>query len=170
MNTNNEEITLTFWLKLGLSFKYISNFAIIIGVLAFYMNAMQIFFICAPLIIVNFLVITIIQIFELDSLVEGIFGKHIKDKKKRESLYNDFVILSNIWHFAAVFWLYLVLHSGLIKLYKPNFMGIFFISILIPITYFIVEMKHKIYGDINYIAYFIMYVIFLFITCIQLYY
>jgi hypothetical protein len=170
MSSNDEEITLSFWIKLALSFKYISNFSIIIGVLAYYMNAMQLFFICAPLIIVNFIIITIIQIFELDALVEGIFGKYIKDKKKREEVYSDYVILSNIWHFAAVFWLYLILNNGLIRAYKPNFMGIFFLSILVPIIYFIVEQKHKIYGDINYISYLIMYVIFLFIACIKLYY
>ena len=54
-------------------------------------------------------------------------------------------------------------------MYLPNFMGIFCMSCLIAIFYFIVSVKNHVYGDINYIAYMITYAIVLFSTCIVFY-
>jgi len=165
------EIPLSFWIKLAVSFKYISNFAIIVGILAYYMNAMTVFFICAPLMIVNCILITFIEIFQLDTLIKGIFNKYSITPEEQTETKVKYVVWSTIWHFGSVLWLYTILHNGLILVYNPNFMGIFLQSIIVPLIYFIALSKSQVYGkNLNYIGYLFMYVILLFATCIKLYY
>ena len=157
------------WLKLAITFKYLSNFSIIVAVLAYYMNAMPIFFVLAPLIIVNCIVIIMVQFFELDKLMTGILGEYIPDINERKTYNVQFVMLQLVWHLIGVFWLYSIMQNGLLNAYAPNGMGIFFMSSIIALVYFIVSVKKRIYGDIKYIGYMIAYVIILFSTCMMMY-
>lgn len=156
------------WVNLALSFKYISNIAIIIGVLSYYMNMMNIFFIMAPLIIVNYIVISLIQVFELDELVKGLLGDYINNSNDNNLIYTEFFVLSTLWHLGAIFWLYIVFSNN-VKMYRPNFMKIFLISASIFIIYTIMVNKLKVYGNISYDKYVIVYMISLLVVCVKLY-
>jgi hypothetical protein len=162
-------IPIKVWLNLMLSFKYISNIAIITAVLSYYMNMMNIFFIMAPLIIVNYIVLSIIQIFELDELIKGLLGDYISNTTDYNFIYTEFMVLSTLWHLGAIFWLYLVMGNN-IKMYKPNFMKMFLISASIFIIYILMVNKLKVYGNINYELYVLIYMITLLVVCIKLYY
>ena len=162
VNTEYTEYTSNLWvkyIKLALTFKFISNFSIIIGIFAYYMDAISIFFILAPLIIVNFLVITLILIFDYDALTIKFNGDG-----------NIFVIFVMLWHILPVFWLlYILQKDDMIKIFHPNFMSIFFKSLIIPIVYYYYEIELKLYGDINYLFYSIIYFILLLVTSFYLY-
>ncbi len=162
-------IPIKVWLNLALSFKYISNIAIIIGVLSYYMNMMDIFFVMAPLIIVNYIVLSLIQVFELDELIKGLLGDYIINPTESSSIYTEFMVLSTLWHLGAIFWLYVVMNNN-VKLYRPNFMKIFLISASIFIIYTLMVHKLKVYGNISYDKYVIVYMISLLVVCIKLYY
>lgn len=161
-------IPIKVWLNLCLSFKYISNIAIIIGVLSYYMNMMDIFFIMAPLIIVNYIVISIIQVFELDELIKGLLGDYIINSTDTNFVYTQFMVLSTLWHLGVVFWLYVVFGNN-VRMHRPNFMKMFLISASIFIIYTIMVNRLKVYGNIKYDKYVIVYMISLLVVCVKLY-
>lgn len=157
------------WLKLAISFKYISNISIIIAVLAYYMNAMPVFFILAPMIITNSIVLPITQIYEGDKLVTGMLSEYIPDAVERAQYKTQLIVLTNLWHFIGLIWLYNVMTRGIIQVYSPNFMGIFFMSSVLVLFYFMILMKKKPYGDIDYMTYLLIYMIVNFAMCVLLF-
>jgi hypothetical protein len=83
-----KSLTISQYIKSGLTFRYLSNFSIIVGILSYYMNAYDIFLVCTPLIIVNFILICIVMIFNIDELMEGVIGNIIPIQKDRDD-YSD---------------------------------------------------------------------------------
>ena len=157
-NENTNDLSLKY-IKLALTFKYISNLTIIIGIFSYFMDAISIFFVLAPLIIVNLLVITLILIFDYDAFVLKFNGDS-----------NTFVIFVILWHFIPVLWLlYILQKDDMIKIFHPNFMSIFLKTLILPIIYYYYEIDLKVYGDINYLCYSIIYFILLLATCYFLY-
>ena len=167
---NNDKLSLWFYIKSGLTFRYISNISIIVCILAYYMNAYDVFFIFAPLIVVNLIIIILIQLCDKDKLLSAILGKTIPNEVERNKVIPTFLLLLNIWHILPIFWLiYILEKDNLIKLFHPSFISIFCKSIIIPIIYYYYEFDLKLYGDINYVFYFIIYVLLLLATCFYLY-
>ena len=169
-HNHNKIVPLSFVIKSGLSFRYISNLSIIISIIAYYMNAYEILFIFAPLLIVNCIIISYILFTNLDDLMATILIPYLPEKEDRDKYKLIFIILVIVWHSLPIVWLFYVLdRDHLIKLFRPNFMGIYFKSILIPILYYYYESNHNVYGNINYLMYFICYIILLLTSCIYLY-
>ena len=111
------------------------------------------------------------QFYNLDELMDRYLEDILPDKKDRDELKPQVVLFTTLWHFIPLLWLMYILQSqDIINIFHPNFMGIFLKSSLIPIIYFYFESKLRVYGDINYLAYYIVYFILLFTTCIYLYY
>ena len=171
MSEESKGLSLRFVIKSVLSFRFLSNLSIFVSIIAYYTNAYDIFFHFAPLLIVNFIIIMFMQFYNLDELMEMNNLKNIlPDKKDRDELKPQFVLLITLWHVIPLIWLMYILQSqDIIKIFHPNFMGIFLKSSLIPIIYYYFESKLQIYGDINYLAYYIVYFILLFATCVYLY-
>jgi hypothetical protein len=169
MNTK-KELSLKYYINTFLSFRYLSNISIIVCFLSYYMRAYEIFLTFIPLVIVNFIVINIVQIFNFDELIEGTIGKVLPDKKDRDSALPQFVFFNSIWHLIPIFWIYYILQSqNLINIFRPNFMSIFFKSSLLVIIYYYFEVSIEIYGKINYELYLILYIIILLTTCLLLF-
>ena len=59
--------------------------------------------------------------------------------------------------------------DDMIKIFHPNFMSIFLKTLILPIIYYYYEIDLKVYGDINYLCYSIIYFILLLATCYFLY-
>jgi len=134
------------------------------------MEAIDIFLIFAPLVIVNLIVILMILINDFDALITGILGKILPEKQDRDKQSSLFALFIMIWHSFPVFWIMYILQSqDLVKLFHPNFMSTFFISVIIPIIYYYYEVDLKVYGDINYLFYLCIYIIILLATCFYLY-
>jgi hypothetical protein len=175
MNTNdiaknNEILPFSFWIKSMISFRFISNLTIIISIIAYYMNAYEILFIFSPLLIVNFILIICILFTNLDDFMKTILEKYLPSKNNRDNYKLLFIIFIILWHLLPIIWLFYILNKdNLIKLFRPNFMGIYLKSILIPILYYYYESNQYIYGNINYLLYLIMYIILLLWVCIYLY-
>ena len=168
--TDNKKLPFSFWIKSMLSFKFISNLSIIITIIAYYMNAYELFFIFSPLIIVNFILISWILFTNLDDFMKTILEKYLPTKTQRESYKIQFIIFILLWHLLPIVWLFYILEKeNLIKLFRPNFMGLYLKSILIPILYYYYESNDYIYGNINYLFYLIMYIILLLGVCIYLF-
>ena len=55
-----------------LSLRYISNLSIIVTILSYYMNAFDVLFIFIPLLFVNLIIITLLQIFNYDDLMDSL--------------------------------------------------------------------------------------------------
>ncbi len=169
-NNDNKKLPFSVLIKSGLSFRYISNLSIIISIIAYYMNAYQILFIFAPLLIVNCIIINYILFTNLDDLMYHILIPYLPEKEDRDKYKLIFIVLVIVWHSLPLVWLFYILdREHLIKLFRPNFMGIYFKSILIPILYYYYESNEKVYGNINYLMYFICYIILLLTSCIYLY-
>jgi hypothetical protein len=164
------EITLRKWIDSCLSFKYISNFSIIASIIAYYTNAYTIFFILAPIIITNLIFILILEYNNLDTLVKTLFHLENISYQELQNIKFKFVILNTIWHILPIFWLYHILNKeNIIYIFKPNFMGIFLQSCIICIIYFYFGSINRIYGNINYSSYLVIYLILLLGVCIYLY-
>jgi hypothetical protein len=154
------EITLRQWIESCLSFKYISNSSIIICLIAYYTNAYSLFFILAPIVITNLILILFLEYNSLDELVNTVFNLQKATKKEVEYIKTQFVILNTLWHALPVLWLYYILNKdNLIYVFKPNFMGVFLQCCAICLIYFYFGSKNMIYGDINYSSYLILYLI-----------
>ena len=167
---NKKNLPLWFYIKTALTFRYISNLSIIICILSYYMDALNIFFIFAPLIIVNFIMITLILINDYDAFIICILGNIYPDKKDRDEQSYFLVLFIIFYHLLPVLWLlYIIQKDDLIKIFHPNFMSIFFKSAILPIIYYYFEIELKVYGDINYLFYSIIYFILLLATCYYLY-
>lgn len=179
MTTNN--LPLSFYIKSSLSLRYISDLSIIGLFLSYYTNANHIFFIFAPLVIVNFIVISIVQIFNFDELIDrlliNVLNKNninspgdISNNTYKYKYQYQIGLFIFLFHIIPVLWLCYVFQSNdIIKIYKPNFMDIFFKSIMIVIIYFLYQSKVNIYGNLNYLVYLILYIGILLGTCIYLY-
>lgn len=166
----NQIIPLSVWIQSILSFRFISNFTIIVSIIAYYMNAYEILFIVSPLMIVNFILITYILFTNLDTFIKKIFEKYLPEKNDRDNYKTQFVILITLWHLLPIFWLFYILEKdNLVKYFRPNFMGMYLKSIIIPILYYYYENNEQLYGNINYLIYFIFYIILLLGVCIYLY-
>ena len=167
---NNTLLPFSFWLKSMLSFKFISNLSIIITIIAYYMNAYDLFFIFSPLIIVNFILICCILFTNLDDFMKTTLEHYLPTKTARDNYKLQFILFILVWHLLPIVWLFHILEKeNLIKLFRPNFMGIYLKSILIPILYYYYQSNDSIYGTINYLLYLIMYIILLLSICIYLY-
>ena len=166
----NNYLPLWFYIKSVLTFRYISNLSVIVCILAYYMDALDIFIIFVPLVIVNLIMILLILINDFDALIIGIISKYIPDKIQRDkhsSLLALFIIIS---HMLPVLWIiYILQKDDIIKIFHPNFMNIFLKSIILPVIYYYYEVDLKIYGDINYSFYFVIYLLLLLTTCYYLY-
>ena len=163
-------ITLRQWIEKCFTFKYISNFSIIICILAYYMNAIDIVFVLAPLIITNLILILVLEYIDLDKLIYNVFRN---DNITRDELHNirlPFLILNTLWHLLPVIWLYYIYTTNnLIYIYKPNFMRVFLQGCIICLIYFYFCSKNLVYGNINYLMYLILYFILLLSICSYLY-
>jgi len=157
-----------------LSFRYIANATIITSLIAYYTNAYYIFFITIPLMITNFIIILLVQWFNMPELLSAVFSNK-SNIDYNNVVFDDtsifkFVILNILWHLIPLLWLYNVLHKdNLIDIFTPNFMGIFLICCIISIFYFYYASKMNIYGNINYIWYGALYMLILFICCITIF-
>ena len=169
--TSSNELPFSFWIKSILTFRFISNLSIIVSIIAYYMNAYEILFIFSPLIIVNFIIISYILFTNLDKFMDKILSKYLPNKISRNKYTIQFVILVLLWHILPIFWLFYILEKdNLVKLFKPNFMGTYFKSIIIPILYYYYEGNENLYGiNNNYLLYFVFYIILLLGSCIYLY-
>ena len=177
------KITLRQWIEKCISFKYISNFSIIIGILAYYTNLYSIFFILASLIITNCIVIIILEFYNFDELFNKIViycgdgnGDGDGDGNSDGNCDGDggikmqFMILNTLWHVLPVIWLYYILNKDrLISVFKPNFIAVFFQAVILSLIYFYFGSTNKIYGNINYLGYLILYYIILLAVCCNLY-
>ena len=170
-NPSRNELPFSFWIKSMFTFRFISNLAIIVSIIAYYMNAYEILFIFSPLIIVNFIIISFIVFTNLDEMMDKILGTYLPDKLNRNQYTLQFVIFTVLWHILPIFWLFYILEKdNLVKIFKPNFMGIYLKSIIIPIIYYYYEGNENIYGNNNYyLLYFVFYIILLLGSCIYLY-
>ena len=169
-NDNDNDISIWFYIKSGLTFKYISNLSIIVCILSYYMNAFDLFFIFMPLVIVNLLIIVLMQICDFDKLMIGLLSKTIPNKMQRDMIIPKFALIFNIWHLAPVLWIiYILQNDDIINLFHPDFMTIFAKSILVPIVYYYYEYELKVYGDINALFYLIIYILCLLATCFYLF-
>ena len=167
---SNKNISIWFYIKSALTFKFISNLSIVICILSYYMNAFELFFVFMPLVIVNLLIILLIQICDFDKLMIGLLGKLIPNKIQRDKIIPNFALFLNIWHMAPVLWIiYILQNDDLIKIFHPNFMSIFSKSIIIPIIYYYYEHELKVYGDINESFYLIIYILLLLAICFFLF-
>jgi hypothetical protein len=168
--TQNKTLSLWFYIKSALTFRYISNLSIIVCILSYYMEALDIFFIFAPLVFVNLFVIVLILINDFDALITGILSKILPEKKDRDKqsyLFGLFIIL---WHTIPVLWIMYIFQSqDIIKIFHPNFMSIFLKSLILPMIYYYFEIDLKVYGNINYLFYLVIYIIMLLAICIYLY-
>lgn len=170
INKNNKLLPFSFWIKSMISFRFISNLTIIISIIAYYMNAYEILFIFSPLLIVNLILISCILFTNLDNFMKTILEKYLPNKSNRDNYKILFIIFIIVWHLLPIIWLFHILEKdNLIKLFRPNFMGIYLKSILIPILYYYYESNEYIYGNINYLLYLILYIILLLGVCIYLY-
>jgi hypothetical protein len=173
-----KKLPFSYWIKSCLSFHYISNLSIIVLIISYYMNAYELFFIFAPLVIVNFILIIYLMFNNLDDLMNALLLTYLPYKlegtRNRDIYINkykfEFIIFIIVWHLLPLFWLFYILEKeNMVKLFRPNFMGMYLKSILIPILYYYYQVNDKIYGNINYIMYFIWYIILLLSSCIYLY-
>ena len=170
INNTSYNVPFMFWVKSVLSFRFISNISIIISILAYYMRAYEILFIFAPLMIVNFIMITYILFTNLDDFMKTILEKYLPNKKSRDNYKIQFIIFIIVSHLLPLVWLYYILEKdNLCKIFRPNFMGIYLKSVMLPILYYYYQGNNKIYGNINYLIYFIFYIILLLSSCIFLY-
>ena len=172
LNANPEYKQITFldWVKLGISFRYLSNLSIIGVIISYYTNAYEFFFIFAPLLITNAILNIILLICNLDELVNGAFGDILPDVKDRENIKFEFVMFNLIWHIVPLIWLYSILQrDSLISVFRPNFMGVYLKSSIIPIVYYYYLGGVQVYGDVDNMKYFVMYMILLLGTCVFLY-
>lgn len=168
------DVPLIKWLKMCLSFRYISNFSIFIMILSYYMNAYDIFLLMIPLVITNFIVVMALQYFNIDELLVAVFdinsGDKEKDKKYLESVKPQFLLLNTLWHILPLIWIYYILgRDNLIHVFKPNFMKIFLQAMCIGLLYFYFSSSAKLYGAINYVAYMLGYITILLGVCVYLY-
>jgi hypothetical protein len=168
------EITLKQWISSALSCKYISNFSIIACVIAYYTNAYPLFFLLMPIIISNLILIVLLEYNDLDTLVKTIFNINPLTPQEVEQFKNlvfQFIIFYTIWHILPILWIYYTLQrDNLVYLFKPNYMNIFLQSCLLVVIYFYFSSKNKLYGDINYPGYLVIYIIVLLGTCISIFY
>ena len=169
-NPEYKQITFLDWIKLGISFRYLSNLSIFAVIIAYYTNAYELFFIFAPLLITNAILNIILLVSNLDELVKGAFGEILPDEKDRNNIKFEFVIFNLIWHIVPLFWLYSILdRDHLISAFRPNFMGMYLKSSIIPIIYYYYLGGIQVYGDVDNLKYFIMYMILLLGTSVFLY-
>ena len=169
-NHNDNTLPFSFWINSMLSFRFISNLSIIVCILAYYMNANEIVFIFAPLLIVNFILISYILFTNSDDFFKTILQKYLLNKEDVEKYKIQLIVFIILWHLLPIIWLFYILNKdNLIKLFRPNFMGMYFKSISIAILYFYYQSNEKLYGNLNYLLYFIYYIILLLSTCIYLY-
>lgn len=165
-----QSLTIRQYIEGCLSFRYLSNISIIVAIISYYTRAYPIFFITIPLIITNLIIIIILQWFNTNELIKGVFK--LDNNSSLETQINtnsqfQFILLNTIWHIAPVIWLYGILNrDNIIQIFRPNFMGIFLECAFIGIVYFYCSSIMKLYGNINYIWYGGIYFIVLFITCI----
>ena len=94
--TENKSLSVWFYIKACISFRYLTNISFIVCMLAYYMNAIDIFFIFAPLVIVNFIMINIVQVFNFNELIIGLIGKEIPIKEDRDKVVPRFVLYNFI--------------------------------------------------------------------------
>ena len=123
------KITLRDWFESCVSFKYLSNFSIIVCVLAYYTNVYWIFFLCIPLIIANLILIVLLEYNDLDTLVKSVFNLENGDARDASDSPNSincmpkskllFVILNTLWHIVPLLWLrYILDKDNLIYIFK----------------------------------------------------
>ena len=165
----NLNFNLKAFIKSCISFRYLSNFAIIASLLAYYTNAISIFFITIPIMITNFIIIMIIQIYDYNELLNGIFSLALTTAEIAD-IKNTFFIINIIWHVVPLLWLYKILdNDNIIYIFRPNFINIFFQSLAITIPYFYYSSTMKVYGNINYLYYCGIYIGIMFVICYSIY-
>ena len=101
-------ISLRQWIDKSVSFKYISNFSIIICILAYYMNAIDIVFVLAPIIIVNLIFILVLEYIDLDKIIYNVFRNNKLTRNELKDIRLPFLILNTLWHLLPVIWLYYI--------------------------------------------------------------
>jgi hypothetical protein len=169
------EITNRQYLESCLSFRYLSNLTIFIAVIAYYSQAYSVFFVMVPLLIANLVVILVVQWFNSAELFNGVFNISSQNDPINpidpidSTNLTKFILLNSIWHIISVIWLYgVLLRDDIIRVFHPNFMGVFMWCSIIAIVYFYYGSQMQIYGQINYLWYGGLYMAVLFITCYYL--
>ena len=166
----NKQLSLSFYIKSITSFSFLTNIAIIVSILAYYMNAIEIFFIFAPLIIVNFITSNVVQLFNFDEFMLGLLQKELPNKEDRDKAIPKYAFFGFLWHLLPLLWLiYILDKDDIIKIFHPKFMEVFLKSAIIPILYYYYEKDLKIYGELNYLFYLIIYILLLLASCYYLY-
>jgi hypothetical protein len=161
------EISIKKWISLMISFKYLSNFAIITGILAYYTQAYTWFFFMIPMIITNFIVMCYLEWCDSDTLTKAILNIN----ENNSELKYKFIFLNTIWHLIPILWIWYILKKdNIIELFRPNFMGSILAGITIALIYFYFASNGKYYGDINYVSYLMIYIIVLFGSNILVFY
>lgn len=170
IDSQPKNLSFWFYIKSALTFRYISNISILLCILSYYMDAIDVFLIFIPLVIVNCILILLIIINDYDSFIKCMLGKIYPNKKDRDSQSYLFILFIILYHILPVFWIiYILQKDDIIKIFHPNFMSIFFKSLILPIIYYYYEIELKVYGDINYLFYSLIYFILLLATCYYLY-
>jgi hypothetical protein len=163
------EISNRQYLESCLSFRYLSNLTIFIAVIAYYSQAYSVFFVMVPLLIANLVVILVVQWFNSAELFNGVFNISNLSRQNDSTDLTKFILLNSIWHIIPVIWLYgVLLRDDIIRVFHPNFMGVFMWCSIIAIVYFYYGSQMQIYGQINYLWYGGLYMAVLFITCYYL--
>lgn len=151
----------------SLSFKYISNLSIIVTLFAYYTNAYYILFIFLPLMITNLIVICILELYDIDTLIKTIFNVTEIDNTTRI----QFAIINTLWHLLPILWIYhMIVKDNLIDIFRPNMMEMFLICCVICIIYFYYGSQAKIYGNINYASFLVIYICLLLGVCSSIYF
>jgi hypothetical protein len=167
------EISNRQYLESSLSFRYLSNLTIFIAVIAYYSQAYSVFFVMVPLLIANLIVILILQWFNSEELFNGVFNLSNLSNLSSQNDPTDltkFILLNTIWYIIPVIWLYgVLLKDDIIRVFHPNFMGVFMWCSIIAIVYFYYGSQMQIYGQISYLWYGGLYMAVLFITCYSIY-
>lgn len=156
-----------------LSPKFISNASIYLCLFAYFTNLERIFLLFSPLIIINFLVITLVQLFEWETLIIDVYAnrsfRQLNRKFRRKLIRKDeeCYIFTHIVSF-----LYHVIPALLIILFfnyqdKNNIMFINFMEnsfILLFITLLFWLLSNRPYGKIKEEIYILIYIFLIFIV------
>ena len=120
-------------------------------------------------------VILVVQWFNSAELFNGVFNISSQNDPINpidpidSTNLTKFILLNTIWHIIPVIWLYgVLLRDDIIRVFHPNFMGVFMWCSIIAIVYFYYGSQMQIYGQINYLWYGGLYMAVLFITCYYL--
>ena len=157
-------------LSLALSMKYLTNATILASVISYYSQAYWIFLVSISLLISNAIVIILLEWFNGDELIAAVLDIPITHTNELQDVKLKFMFINTIWHFVPLLWVwYIISRDDVIKVFQPNFMGIFLASAAFGIGYFYFASQGEYYGKIDYLWYMMVYIIVLLAVCVVVY-